>query len=155
MAFQPSVDSFDIRLLVFKCSWWHPRQANDAVVSERSIFSENHDYIKVFPCRCEPVCTYISGSRCAWWQKTTNRHTVHACQGLIMIMVHYTLQSRGAIFWREGGRKGEGGRGEGGRGREGGREREREREMKDNIKMYFISLPQAQSQRHFTLSIVF
>ena len=31
--------------------------------------------IKVFPCRVEHICTYISGSRCAWWQKTTNRHT--------------------------------------------------------------------------------
>ena len=50
------------------------RQANDAVASEPSIFSENHD-IKVFPCRGEHVCTYISGSRCTWWQKTMNRHT--------------------------------------------------------------------------------
>ena len=31
--------------------------------------------IKVFPCRGEQVRTYISGSRCAWWKKTTNRHT--------------------------------------------------------------------------------
>ena len=44
MAFQPSVDSFGIRRLGFKCSWWHRRQANDAVASEQSIFSENHDY---------------------------------------------------------------------------------------------------------------
>ena len=27
-----------------RSSKWHLRQANDAVVSERSIFSENHDY---------------------------------------------------------------------------------------------------------------
>ena len=45
MAFQPSADSFGIRRLGFKCSWWHPRQANDAVVAEPSIFSENHDLI--------------------------------------------------------------------------------------------------------------
>ena len=44
MAFQPSADSFGIRRLGFKCSWWHPRQANDAVASEPSIFSENHEY---------------------------------------------------------------------------------------------------------------
>ena len=50
-------------------------QTNDAVASERSIFSENHDYIKVFPCRGEHVHTYISGTRCMWWQKTTNRQT--------------------------------------------------------------------------------
>ena len=48
MAFQPSADSFGIRRLGFKCSWWHPRQANYAVASERSILSENHDY-KSFP----------------------------------------------------------------------------------------------------------
>ena len=107
MSFQPSADSFDIRLLGFKCSWWHPRQANDAVASELSIFSKNHDYKKFFFCvlRCgEPVGTYILGSTCVWWQKTTNRQTdrqtdtqththetttvtlaAHACQGLIIV----------------------------------------------------------------------
>ena len=48
MTFQPSADSFGIRRLGFKCSWWHPRQANDAVASEPSIFSENHDYKSFF-----------------------------------------------------------------------------------------------------------
>ena len=38
MAFQPSADSFGIRRLGFKCSWWHRRQANDAVAFEQSIF---------------------------------------------------------------------------------------------------------------------
>ena len=38
-------------------------------------FLEKITIIKVFPCRGEHVRTYISGSRCAWWQKTTNRHT--------------------------------------------------------------------------------
>ena len=47
MAFQPSVDSFGIHRLGFMCSWWHRRQVNDAVASEPSIFSKNHDY-KVF-----------------------------------------------------------------------------------------------------------
>ena len=49
-----------------------------AVASERSIFSKNHDYnsyIKSFPCRSEHGRTYISGFRCTWWQKITNRHT--------------------------------------------------------------------------------
>ena len=45
MAFHPSADSFGIRRLGFKCSWWHPRQSNDAVASEPSIFSENQNYI--------------------------------------------------------------------------------------------------------------
>ena len=44
MAFQLSADSFGICRLGFKCSWWLQRQANDAVASEGSIFSENHDY---------------------------------------------------------------------------------------------------------------
>ena len=57
MAFQPSVDSFGIRRLGFKCSWRHPRQANDAVASEPCIFSENHDYKRFF---CVTVNTYIS-----------------------------------------------------------------------------------------------
>ena len=48
MAFQASADSFGIRCLVFNCSWWHRRQANDAIASERSIFCENHDYKSVF-----------------------------------------------------------------------------------------------------------
>ena len=76
MAFQHSADSFGIRCLGFKCTWLHPRQANDVLASEPSIFSEI-TFIKVFPCRGEHVRTYIFnlGSRCAWWQKTTNRHT--------------------------------------------------------------------------------
>ena len=48
MAFQPSADSFGICRLGFKCSWWHLRQANDAVPSESSIFSENHNYKRFF-----------------------------------------------------------------------------------------------------------
>ena len=56
MAFQPLVDSFGIRRLGLKCSWWHPRQANDAVASEPSIFSENHDYKSFF---CAAVSTYV------------------------------------------------------------------------------------------------
>ena len=51
MAFQPSANSFGIRRLGFKCSCWqkpHPRQANDAVASEASIFSENDDYKRFF-----------------------------------------------------------------------------------------------------------
>ena len=75
MAFQFSADSFGIRRLGFKCSWWFQRQANDAAASEGSIFSENHDYKSFFPCHGEHVYTYISESRCAWWQETMNRHT--------------------------------------------------------------------------------
>ena len=74
MAFQPSVDSFGIRRLRFKCSWWHRRQANDAVASKRNIFSNNHNYRRFFHVAVNAyVRTYILGSRCAWWQKSTNR----------------------------------------------------------------------------------
>ena len=48
MAFQLSADSFGICRLGFKCSWWLQRQANDAVASEGSIFSENHHYKSFF-----------------------------------------------------------------------------------------------------------
>ena len=48
MAFQPSADSFGIRRLGFKCSWCYPRQSNDAVASEPSIFSEHHNYKRFF-----------------------------------------------------------------------------------------------------------
>ena len=44
MAFQPSADSFGIRLLGVKCSRWHSWQANDTIASERITFSKNQDY---------------------------------------------------------------------------------------------------------------
>ena len=69
---------------------------NDTLASKRSIASKK-TINKVFLCCDEPVGTYILGSTCAWWQKTTNRHThgtttvtlaVHARQGLINILTH-------------------------------------------------------------------
>ena len=61
MVFQPSADSFGIRRLGFKCSWWHQRQAiNDAVASEPSILAKI-TIIKVFPCRGEHLRTYYFG----------------------------------------------------------------------------------------------
>ena len=53
------------------------KQMTPAVASEQSIFSKNNDYniLNSFPCCGEYVRTYISGSRCMWWQKTMNRHT--------------------------------------------------------------------------------
>ena len=61
MAFQPSADSFGICRLGFKCSWWHPRQANDAVVYELSIFSENHDYKVFFRVAVNPYVPIFRG----------------------------------------------------------------------------------------------
>ena len=66
------------------------KQMTPAVASERSIFSENHDYntyIKSFPCRGEHVRTYISGYRCTQWQKTTNRHTHTHTRGTATVTI--------------------------------------------------------------------
>ena len=38
----------NFRRLGFKCSSWHPRQSNDALASEPSIFSEHHNYKRFF-----------------------------------------------------------------------------------------------------------
>ena len=42
------MDSVGIRIVGLRSSYWHSRLANEAVASERSIFSENHDYKSVF-----------------------------------------------------------------------------------------------------------
>ena len=42
------MDSVGIRILELRSSQWHLRQANDAVASERSNFSKNHDYKRIF-----------------------------------------------------------------------------------------------------------
>ena len=42
------MDYVGIHILGLRCSWGHLRQANDAVASERSIFSENHNYRRFF-----------------------------------------------------------------------------------------------------------
>ena len=55
------------------------KQMTPAVAAERSVFSKNHDYNvskRVFRVAVNTyVYTCISGSRCTWWQKTTNRRT--------------------------------------------------------------------------------
>ena len=77
------VDTIGIRILYIYSSGAvssiRGKQMTPAVASERSIFSENHDYntyIKSFSCRGEHVRTYISGYRCTRWQKLrTDTHT--------------------------------------------------------------------------------
>ena len=75
MAFQPSADSFGICRLRFKYSWWQSRQANDAVASEQSIFSENHDNKSFL---CVAVNTYVPIFRgldvCGGRKLRTNTH---------------------------------------------------------------------------------
>ena len=76
MAFQPSADSFGIRLLAFKCSWWHPRQANDAVASERSIFSKDHNYKSFFCVAVNPLVPIFCDLHARGGRKLrTDRHT--------------------------------------------------------------------------------
>ena len=75
MAFQPSGNSFGIRRLGFKCRWWHRRQANDAVASETSIFSENHDYKSFFRFAVNTYVPTFRGLDARGGRKLTNRHT--------------------------------------------------------------------------------
>ena len=42
------MDSVGICILGLRSSKWHSRQANDTVVSELNIFSENHVYKSIF-----------------------------------------------------------------------------------------------------------
>ena len=44
MSYPHCMDFVGICLLGLRCSWWHSRQANEAIASERNIFSENKDY---------------------------------------------------------------------------------------------------------------
>ena len=76
MAFQPSADSFGIRRLGFKCSWWHSRQSNDAVASEPSIFSENHNYKLFFRVAVNMYIPIFRGlDACGGIKLRTDTHT--------------------------------------------------------------------------------
>ena len=81
MAFQPSADFFGIRRLGFKCSWWHPRQANDAVAYELSIFSEKHNLKSCFRVTVNRyVSIFQSLDVCGSRKLRTHTHTrTHAC----------------------------------------------------------------------------
>ena len=100
MSFQTSADSFGIHLLGFKCTWWHPRQANDAVEE----FLAKTTIIKVFPAlrwthwylyfgiymwvvaeNYEQIYTHTHGT-------TTVPLAAHACQRLIMSTNVYLLR---------------------------------------------------------------
>ena len=90
------MDSVGIRILYiaqerFKNSGVRSKQMTPAVASERSIFSENHDYntyIKSFPRRGEHVRTYISGYRCTQWQKLrTDTHTHTHTRGTATVTI--------------------------------------------------------------------
>ena len=104
MTFQPSADSFGICRLGLKCSWWHLRQANDAVASEPSVFSENHNYKSFFHV---VVNTYVPifrgldahGGRKLRTDTHTHTHTrdnysnprcTHARRGLMMYVLKAT-----------------------------------------------------------------
>ena len=83
MAFQPSADSFGICRLGFKCSWWHPRKTNDAVASEPSIFSENHDYKSFFRVMVNTYVPIFRGlDACGGRKLRTDTHThIHTHMG--------------------------------------------------------------------------
>ena len=76
MAFQPSADSVGIRRLGFKCSWWHPGQSNDAIASEPSIFSENHNYKRFFRVAVNTYVPIFRGlDACGGRKLRTHTHT--------------------------------------------------------------------------------
>ena len=54
------VDSVGIRILWLRSSYWHSRQANDAVASERSIFSKQNTIIIYKTVFRAAVNTYVS-----------------------------------------------------------------------------------------------
>ena len=74
------MDSVGIRLLGLRCSLWHSRQANCAVASERSIFSENQGYKSVFRAAVNPYVPIFlgldaRGGRKLRTDRQTDRHT--------------------------------------------------------------------------------
>ena len=84
-------DSVGIRILGLRCSWWHLRQTNDAIASEPSIFSENHDYKRFSRVSVNSYVPIFRGlDACGRKKIQTDRHThgtttvtlaVHACEG--------------------------------------------------------------------------
>ena len=54
-------DLIGIRILGLRCSWWHLRQANDAIGSERSIFSEDQDYKSFLLVSVNPYVPILQG----------------------------------------------------------------------------------------------
>ena len=54
-------DFVGIRLLGLRCSWWYSRQANEAIVSERTIFSENKGYNSFFRVAVNPYIPIFRG----------------------------------------------------------------------------------------------
>ena len=96
MAFQPSVDSFGIRRLGFKCSWWHPRQVNDAVVSEPSIFSKNHDYKRFFRVTVNTCVPIFRGLDARGGRKLrTHTHTHTYTHGTTTVILAARLSAEG------------------------------------------------------------
>ena len=97
MAFQPSADSFGIRRLGFKCSWWHRRQANDTIASELAINQNYKSFFRVAVNTYVPIFQGLDarGGRKLLTDTHTCTHTrdnysnlrcVHACRGLIIII---------------------------------------------------------------------
>ena len=79
----PICYSFGIRLLGFKCSWWHPRHANDAIGSEQSIFSKNHDHKSL-------ICVAVNLLVPIFWD-------LHACGGRKLLTDTHTHTHMGQL----------------------------------------------------------
>ena len=81
----------EFRLFGLRCSSWHSRQANDAVASERSIFSENQGYKSFSRVTVNPYVPIFRdldarGGRNLRTDTQTHRHT-HARRRLIIQVI--------------------------------------------------------------------
>ena len=122
MAFQPSVDSFGIHRLGVKFSWWHRRQANDTIASERSIFIKNQAFFRVAMNTYVPIFRGLDVHDGRKLRTETQTHTLenysnprcaHARRGLTTthvviittlniyhtVIMHYYLIFMGIIFF--------------------------------------------------------
>ena len=90
------VDSVGIRILGLRSSQWHSRQANDAVASERSIFSENHDYKSFFRVAVNTYVPIFRGLDARGGRKLrTDTHTHTQTHGTTTVTLAARMRAEG------------------------------------------------------------
>ena len=88
------------RPITVKCSWWHPRQANDAVASERTIFSENHYYKRIFPVAANtyvPIFRGLDARGGRKLQTDTHTHTHTHTRGTTTVTLAARMHAEGQL----------------------------------------------------------
>ena len=76
-------DSVGARILGLRCSWWHSRQANDAVPSDQSIFSKNQDYKSFLRVAVNPYVPIFRGLDSHGGRKLQTDTLTHTHTGLL------------------------------------------------------------------------